>query len=168
MFISIDNNLLLRNFGTKFLVTKFLDIFYTKFLSFLSSNSLSFLAPKFLSFFLRDVCYENFCHFCYEIIFFVIKSKKAYLGKSRMHLGGVMFWVSHMLLCFGLFLFLPAGIIYALEGSWTYFECIYFMMVTFSLGSKRTILTKHFTFLAQKSKFGQNCGQIIYTNVLDF
>ena len=47
-------------------------------------------------------------------------------------IGTTLFWLSYIIFSFGSFLFIPAGIIYALKAEWSYFECIYFMMVTFT------------------------------------
>lgn len=70
--------------------------------------------------------------------------QKASLKQSPLKIGGPLFWIIHSLICFGFFLFVPAGIIYALEGEWNYFECIYFMMVTFStVGFGDLTITSH-------------------------
>ena len=67
---------------------------------------------------------------------------------SSVHIGTLLFWLSYIILSFGLFLFIPSGIIYALKAEWSYFESIYFMMVTFTTVGfgNLTIHTNHWKF----------------------
>ena len=51
---------------------------------------------------------------------------------TSVKIGTILFWLSYIALSFGFFLFFPSGIIYALKPEWSYFESIYFMMITFT------------------------------------
>ena len=71
---------------------------------------------------------------------------RARKGHEKSH---PFFWLVYTFVSLGFFLFIPSGMVYAFMEEWSYFESIYFMMVTFTTVGfgNLTVHASHYKFV---------------------